>query len=229
MRDIFSFKWINEYALRSHTLPELLFCCRGHYPTPEEVLMLQERFQGKKLIVEIGAGSGQHLMAHAKRNPDLYFIGIEIRYKRSVRLAEKAQKNGITNLFVIRGEANLVSQVFAKNSLKGIYINFPDPWDRPKWKKNRLTAPAYLDQYSALLSDNSFLKLKTDHEEFYTSTEKLLHAHTDFSITRSERDLYQTDLKDQNIATEFEQLFTSKNQPIYFIEAIRTVRSVVQN
>jgi tRNA (guanine-N7-)-methyltransferase len=229
MRDIYSFKWINEYVHLAKTLPERIFSCQGNYPTKEEVENLQQIFSGKPLIIEIGSGSGQHLLEHAKRNPSIFFIGIEVRFKRSFKLAEKATKRGIDNLFVIRGEANLVSQVFSENSLHGIYINFPDPWARPKWRKNRLTAPSYLDQYEKLLVDNGFLKLKTDHEEFFESTLKLLAAHPDYIVQRSERDLYQTDLKDHNIPTEFEQLFTSKKQPIYFIEAIRRVRSTVQN
>jgi tRNA (guanine-N7-)-methyltransferase len=229
MRDIYTFTWINEYVHLAKTLPEHIFSCHGNYPTDEEVALLQQRFAQKKLIVEIGAGSGQHLLEQARRNPTSYFIGIEVRYKRAFKLAEKAHKRGIDNLFVIRGEANLVSQVFKEASLSGIFINFPDPWDRPKWKKNRLTAPSYLDQYALLLMDNGFLQLKTDHEEFHTSTAQLLALHPSYALTRTERDLYQTDLKNHNIPTEFEQLFLSKNQPIYFLEAIRSVRSTVQN
>jgi tRNA (guanine-N7-)-methyltransferase len=229
MRDIYSFPWINEYVHLAKTLPDRIFSCHGNYPSDEEVATLQERFAEKKLLVEIGAGSGQHLLEQARRNPTAYFIGIEVRYKRAFKLAEKAQKRGIDNLFVIRGEANLVSQVFKEASLGGIFINFPDPWDRPKWKKNRLTAPSYLDQYATLLTDGGFLQLKTDHEEFFESTAQLLDAHQAYQLTRTERDLYQTELKNHNIPTEFEQLFLSKNQPIYFLEAIRLVRSTVQN
>lgn len=214
-------------------LPEYLFSCRGKLPTPQEASELRTRFQEKRILFELGSGSGQHLIRQAQRNPELFFIGIEVRFKRAYKTAEKAARLNLKNIFVIRADAEAMIKIFSPLEtapvIEGIYINFPDPWQRPKWKKNRLISDTFLPQYAACLKSNAFLKLKTDHKEFFESSKKLLSAHSDFSVSCDSSDLYQSPYVEQNIATEFEQLFRSQNLPIFFLEAIRTVRLDVQN
>ena len=232
MRDIYTFPWINPYVHLSNELPEYLHNCRGKLPTDAEATMLRERFNGKRIVMELGSGSGQHLIAQAERHPDIFFIGVEIRFKRAYRTAEKAARKNLRNIFIIRGDAVLMKKIFATPdlapSIEGIYINFPDPWQRQKWKKNRLISEDFIPLYALCLQANGFLRLKTDHQEFFESSEKLLQATDTFIVSNRSTDLYQSDALDQNIPTEFEQLFRSQNLPIFFLEAIRNVTPFVQ-
>ena len=226
-RDIETFPWINEYFTLAKSLPNILYSCRGRNATAAEIADIKAIVAARpNIVLEIGAGSGQHLMRQAKRHPELQFIGIEIRYKRAVRLAQKTEKEGINNLFVIRADAACIETLFDPQTIKGLYINFPDPWARPKERKKRLLAPSFIDTYAKLLCPNGFIRLKTDHKEFFESSYKLLMLHPLFTVTEKIDDLHQSDKVGQNIQTEFEQLFISQKLPIYFLECCRSVAQI---
>ena len=46
-----------------------------------------------KLAVELGSGSGGHLLKRASRFPDTFFVGFELRFKRIVRTAEESKSS----------------------------------------------------------------------------------------------------------------------------------------
>ncbi len=212
----------NPYFDLIKSLPELVFSSKSQKPTYEEVHAIKSILTNKIIHLEIGSGSGQHLVKQAQTNPDKFFVGIEIRYKRAYKTAEKAKKLNLKNLFVIRTDAEYLSDIFANDSIEKIFINFPDPWDRRRWKKHRLTAPEYLNSYYNLLTQNAFIHFKTDHRGLFFDTIDVISKRTDYAITKHTEDLHNSELKSGNILTEFEQLFISKQMPIFcmFIQKI---------
>lgn len=172
-------------------------------------------------IVEIGSGSGAHLIELARLNPEIQFFGFELRFKRTVRTIEKAQLLGIQNLIMIRGKAEFIDKLFPPKSISKIYINFPDPWDHKRWFKNRIIKEENLKIFSSLLSNEGVLAFKTDHLEYFESAKDIINASQYFEITECTNDLYNSPYLDKNIPTEFEKLFLSQGQKINFLNAVK--------
>jgi tRNA (guanine-N7-)-methyltransferase len=204
-------------------MPEYLFSCQRQKPSKDETDEIRQILKDKHIFLELGSGSGQHLVAHAFANPSQQFVGMEIRYKRIVKTAQKAQKKNLNNLFLIRTDIEYIEEFFYPNQIKKIFINFPDPWDRRRWKKHRLTAPEYLDRYSRLLANDGSVYFKTDHKGLFDDTVDIVKARKDYNITFSSTDLHNSERAKTNIITEFEQLFKSKGMPIYALEFCLTV------
>ena len=103
--------------------------------------------------IEIGMGKGQFIIELAKRNPDINYIGIEKYSSVLVRAIEKReQEPELLNLFFIRMDAEYITDVFDKDEVGLIYLNFSDPWPKDRHAKRRLTSAHFLSLYDQFLS-----------------------------------------------------------------------------
>ena len=176
---------------------------------------------GRTNIVEIGSGSGGHIIELAAKNPGLNVFGFEIRFKRTVRTIEKANLLNLNNLFMIRGKAEFINQIFEPNTIDALYINFPDPWEKKSWLKNRIIQPHNLEIFYKLLSEQGYVSFKTDHLEYFQSARKLFEDSKYFKIIETTEDLYQSEYLEKNIPTEFERLFLSQGLKINYLKAVK--------
>ena len=184
----------------------------------EDKAKLRELCQDKELCVEIGSGSGAHLLGLATRYPDKLCIGFEILYKRAYRTIEKAIQHGLDNIIVLRTEGQLIEELFETGQIEQLYILFPDPWAKIRWQKNRILSPGTLDAASRLLGSNGKFIVKTDHQEYFDWFLSHVSNQTFFEINKMSRDLHKSEFIEENIETEFEGLFLSQNLPIYMCE-----------
>ncbi len=176
--------------------------------------------QFKCCFVELGSGSGLHLLELAAQNPDTLCIGLEIRFKRAFRTGEKAERDGLTNVLVMRTNARLLKDLFEVGEVAGFFVNYPDPWDKRRWLKNRLLNTELLATMKELLMPGGTLRYKTDHQEYFASTSTLLQT-GGWSIEKQTTDLLASEWTTNNIPTEFEYLFKSQNKPLCMLEARR--------
>jgi tRNA (guanine-N7-)-methyltransferase len=91
-------------------------------PTREEVLS-NFSWKGKwhsffkntnPIVLELGCGKGEYTLALAERNPQVNFIGIDIKGARFWRGAKTAVENQITNVAFIRTQIELIDFCFAE-------------------------------------------------------------------------------------------------------------------
>ena len=121
----------------------------------------------RKLIVEIGCHLGLTLNQMAGNHHDADFIGMDITFKRVVTAAERAIRQGNTNVVTILGNARAMDAVFADGEVDGFVIFFPDPWLKRAQSKNRLVDQNFAVQLAAKLSPGGFVWMKTDQETYY--------------------------------------------------------------
>ena len=208
--------WKNQYIDLIGTKPHLII----EETEIEEGALCPILPKFERCFVELGSGSGGHLIELANRNPEVLCVGFELRYKRAFRTAEKAEQLGLKNLLVYRANANLLSSLFPENSLDRVYVNYPDPWAKKRWQKHRLLNDDSVALLTTLLKPGGALRYKTDHKEYFDTVVKSLRQNQTFQIVKETHDMFGScDLSD-NITTEFEQLFLSQGLPISFVEAI---------
>lgn len=168
--------------------------------------------------VEIGMGKGQFLIAMAKANPDVNFIGIEKYTSVLLRAVEKLPKEDVNreeipNLYLICMMADNLEEVFAEEELDRIYLNFSDPWPKDRHHKRRLTSREFLARYDKVLKKDGLLEFKTDNVGLFDfSLEEIPEA--GWSLLSYTRDLHHDPMGEGNIMTEYEARFSAQGNPI---------------
>lgn len=167
--------------------------------------------------LEIGIGKGNFIIGKALNNPDINFIGIEKFDSVIARCLEKIP-DGLPNLKIIRMNALEIDKVF-KKEIATIYLNFSDPWPKKRWYKRRLTSSIFLDKYDSLFQNDACIIQKTDNTELFEYSICSLSRHG-YTITDISFDLHHSEIKD-NIMTEYEEKFSKKGNPIYYLVAVK--------
>lgn len=163
----------------------------------------------EKLVLEIGSHFGEVILQMAQQHPETAFLGLDITFKRVVKLAQKAQQRELPNLTSLLANARGLDQLFADSELDGVVIFFPDPWaKKARQAKHRLLNPAFLDILARKLRPGGFLWFKTDCEPYFE--EVALH------LDQLGWQLMQPrGLSAQNYTSRFERLFQDQGLPTY--------------
>lgn len=165
--------------------------------------------------VEIGMGKGDFILNMALKNPDINFIGIEKFTSVLARAVEKIDIYDISNLKLICIDALNLNDVFDKE-VSLIYLNFSDPWPKKRHAKRRLTSDVFLGIYDNIFNYEKKIFMKTDNVGLFEYSIESLSEYG--YILRN----VSLDYKDEeNIMTEYEKKFVSKNIKINRLEAYK--------
>ena len=173
------------------------------------------------LHIEIGMGKGRFIMDMAAAHPDINYLGIERYSSVLLRALQKMEETPMPNLRFICMDAADVTEVFAKDEVSRIYLNFSDPWPKDRHAKRRLTSRQFFARYDAILKPDGRLEFKTDNQDLFTfSLEEIPEFF--FYLYGYNRDLHHDSvLNEGNIMTEYEEKFSSKGNPICKLIASR--------
>ena len=154
-------------------------------------------------------------MELAAGNPDINYIGIEKYSSVLLRAVQKMEENELPNLRFIRMDAEDLCEVFDKEEVDKIYLNFSDPWPKDRHAKRRLPSRQFLARYDRILSADGRVEFKTDNEGLFDFA--LLEVEpAGWKMEASTRDLHHDKkLFPGNIMTEYEKKFSSLGNPIY--------------
>ena len=187
-----------------------------HEPEKYKGSFAREVFNNNNPIrIEIGMGKGQFIYTLAKNNPDVNYIGIEKYSSVLLRAIQKMEAEELPNLMFIRMDAEDILEVFSKDEIDRIYLNFSDPWPKDRHAKRRLPAENYLRKYEQFLVKDGVLEFKTDNKGLFDfAVEQVPIA--EWEIIEITYDLHNTEaMMVGNIMTEYEEKFSSMGNPIY--------------
>ncbi len=182
------------------------------------------------LHLEIGCGNGFFLAGMAKRHDDWNFVGIEIRYKRTVLVARKLQDAGVENARILRYHAAYLDDLFEPGTLSGIYVNHPDPWPKDKHEKNRLISRWFLEDCVRLLKPGGWFRLKSDFRPNVDRVEHHLDKDGDgnplprlpLRVTGRSEDIITGPAPwPDDIETNYQSKYRKRGEPVYAIELVR--------
>lgn len=118
--------------------------------------------------LDIGSARGKFLLDMAQLNPEVNFLGIEIRQQLVNSANQTRDELGLTNLHYLFGNMNssakMLLESLPENSLKTISVQFPDPWFKKKHHKRRVIQPELVTILVEHLIEGGQVFLQSDIE-----------------------------------------------------------------
>ena len=187
---------------------------------PEEYIgKWKQKFKIPKqpLHIELGCGKGSFISELAFRNQDINYIAIDLvdamlgLAKRKVEEKYSEKNKKVDNLILVRYDIERINNIInLEDGVQRIYINFCNPWPKPKHKKKRLTHTKQLEHYKEFLKPGAEIYFKTDDDGLFNDSIKYFED-AGFDILKKTYDLHSEDiLNGKNIVTEHEDMFSKE-------------------
>ncbi len=113
--------------------------------------------------LEIGFGSGEHLLGRADARPDVGFIGCEPWLDGTAALLARAPASLLPRLRVLPDDARPLLPALADASIDRLFVLFPDPWPKRRHHRRRLIQPEMLREVVRILRPGGEMLFASDH------------------------------------------------------------------
>jgi len=172
-------KTLNNYAEESNA--KLLFTntnsIHTKMKTEETYIKNIEYFvsdfkTNKEIWVEVGFGSGVHLIHQALQNPDKLIIGLEIHYPSIEQVLKQLKIQNITNVLIVNYDARLFLEFLDSNAVGRVFVHFPVPWDKKPHR--RVMSVGFIQECMRVLKVTGTLELRTDSPNYFEYSSSLL-------------------------------------------------------
>jgi len=172
----------------------------------------------KEIWIEIGFGSGRHILHQAKSNPNIQLIGLEIHTPSIEQLLKQAKLQDIHNILAVNYDARLFMQFLKSNSVGRIFVHFPVPWDKKPHR--RIYSHNFIEEALRVLRVDGSLELRTDSQNYYEFCSELLSHYENSSINKN---------KELEISSKYEDRWKKQGKNIYDLTLISKEQSKDKN
>lgn len=189
------------FALKNNALTE---------PTPliakDFETLLKSLDNRDKIFIEIGFGSGRHLLFQAKENPKILMLGVEIYTPAITQVAKLARVQNLENIILIQSDARLLLSVLKAHSVAKIFLHFPVPWEDSPHR--RVVSEDFCKECARVLESEGSFELRTDSLEYFDFTLKefLKFKHSCFSFQKNHN---------LEISSKYEDRWKKQEKDIY--------------
>ena len=174
-----------------------------------EILSLVKSSKFNKIFIEIGFGSGRHLLYQARENKDALLIGIEI-YKPAIeQVAKLAIREGLQNIALIATDARVLLSLLPAGCLQRVFLHFPVPWDDAPHR--RVISDEFTSQIARTLGLSGCFELRTDSEEYFLYAMQKLSPY----VQRKAGEISHFKNRDAAVASKYEDRWRKMDKNIY--------------
>jgi tRNA (guanine-N7-)-methyltransferase len=160
----------------------------------------------EKISVEVGFGSGRHLLHQAKKNPDTLFIGIEIHTPSAQQVLKQIELQELDNIWVVNYDARLFLEMLPSNACEQIFVHFPVPWD--KKPQRRVISTSFVNESMRVLRVGGRLELRTDSDKYFWYA-----LETFFSVPKVEVEVRKNEALE--VTSKYEARWKRQEKDIY--------------
>lgn len=119
------------------------------------------------LVVEIGSGDGEAVLASAQAHPEVDHLAVEVYRPGLARTIVAAERAALDNLLVLPADARaVIASALPPESVREVRVFFPDPWPKARHHKRRLVDEAFVTAVTRVLEPGGVLRLATDWPDY---------------------------------------------------------------
>lgn len=146
----------HPYAPLAPRLPD------GDLVDPRELI----ESAGQPIELEIGPGRGGFLFERLAADASVRILGLEIRLKWAAIVDQRLHELGLADRGrVFAEDARRAVRRFPAESLRRVFVHFPDPWWKKRHQKRLVLGRPLLDELSRALVPQGEVFVQTDVEE----------------------------------------------------------------
>ncbi|CAA9310807.1 MAG: tRNA (guanine(46)-N(7))-methyltransferase [uncultured Friedmanniella sp.] len=129
------------------------------------------------LVVEIGPGPGDSLVAMAAARPEVDVLVFEVYEPAAAQLVGALHRAGLDNVRIVVADAAAgLRHLVPAAGLAELWTFFPDPWPKARHHKRRLVSPGLAALVTERLQPGGVWRLATDWEDYADAMRTVLDA-----------------------------------------------------
>jgi tRNA (guanine-N7-)-methyltransferase len=130
------------------------------------------------LVVEIGPGTGESLVAMAAARPQVDVLAFEVYLPGMARIVGRLQEEGVGNVRLVHADAvEGIARLLGPASLEEVWTFFPDPWPKARHHKRRLVNAPFAGLVVSRLRPGGAWRLATDWADYAEQIRAVLDHH----------------------------------------------------
>lgn len=223
-RKTFLIRRIKAQTPANDTAGKYLFDWRTkdlHYAPESFPRLTSEQLFGNSLPLEmeVGCSTGEFLTSLAREDKEANFLGVDINLKSLFMAVETASGLALDNIKFIKAPIQQLYPLLDPASLRAIYLHFPDPYLRPKYRKHRIFSQLFLDYAHKALVPGGLLSVVTDHQALFMLALSIMERDTRFVRLHEERYLIGFD---PEVKSRYQRYWESHGASIFRLEVEKT-------
>ncbi len=119
------------------------------------------------LVVEIGSGRGEALVAAAASHPEHDFLGLEVYVPGVAQTLVTMRHEGVSNLrLAVVNATEALATMVPPASVRELWTWFPDPWHKKRHHKRRLVTVGFTALVARVLEPGGTWRFATDWDDY---------------------------------------------------------------
>jgi tRNA (guanine-N7-)-methyltransferase len=119
------------------------------------------------VVLEVGFGNGESLVALATAHPGRNFVGLEVHPPGVGHLLLQCEAAGLANVRIVCDDAvDVLQRRVADATLDELLLYFPDPWPKKRHHKRRIVQPDFVALVARKLKPGGVLRMATDWQPY---------------------------------------------------------------
>lgn len=170
-----------------------------------------------EIYLELGCGRGEFVSENAELHKDKNYIAIDLKDEVLVYVLRRVQQKELSNVRIVPLQIAFINEIFDRDEISRIFINFCNPWPKDRHNKRRLTHTKFLEKYKQFVKPKTEIWFKTDNKDLFEASLQYF-AESGFEILFHTYDLHESGFE-PNVVTEYEKKFTELGMKIMFAKA----------
>ncbi len=131
--------------------------------------------------LEIGFGSGEHLLNRARNNPTVGFIGVEPFLNGYAAAVRDCLDEHLPNIRFYNDDAHFLLRTLPDAQFSHVHLFYPDPWHKKRHWKRRFVSIDALNEFARILVLGGQFRCATDIDSYAAWTLQHIREHPAFT------------------------------------------------
>ncbi len=166
---------------------------------------------GKPLEIEVGCGTGEFVCSLATASPGKNFLGFDLHMKSLYGAVGLASEAELDNIRFVRGDFRQMYPLFVEDSVSKVYLHFPDPGIKERYRKRRIMDGRFLDEMHRAVVPGGGMSLVTDSEDYFAAMLELIESQTRWRRVHEEPYLVGFD---PPVKSRFQELWEKRGRTV---------------